>query len=402
MRLVFQPDLADRDRYYLYYLDNVKAFPEGFQMLAGNKNLRSFEGPVPDIELSDWPQDATDQFFLQQRALGFNCLNYAKDPEPSLYRHQFPDKNHLDTECTDGLRLELAFPSCGNGEKDSEDHKSHMAYPNLVKEGKCPPGYDHHYPFLFYETIWNTYAFAGEDGQFVLSQGDPVGTGYHGDFIMGWTSSDFLQQALDTCQNESGEISDCPLFDIQSDAKAAQCTFPMPAALRDDDPFGPCEGLPVNVPVQYGPANATAYPVAGRSSVPTTSVKPTSAPSTFTLATYSYTRADPSVTSTAQLGIIVDVATSGGGSAIGPAGTKVANPASSASSSPSSSITAAPSLDSSSAPEADIVATSYTTNGNEVIEWVVQEVDVTVTATPSAAAKHRRHIHKHLHHAGRF
>jgi hypothetical protein len=112
--------------YYLYYLSNVTAFPEGFQMIAGNPNLRQFDGLFPDTDLSSWPTYPSDQFFLEQRALGFNCLNYAKTPEPSLYRHQLPSKEYMDANCTDGLRLELAFPSCGNGSLDSSDHKSHV------------------------------------------------------------------------------------------------------------------------------------------------------------------------------------------------------------------------------------------------------------------------------------
>jgi hypothetical protein len=145
-------------------------------MLAGNPAIRNFTGPFPDTALSSWNLDATnDQFFLQQRALGFNCLNYAVTPEPSLYRHVLPSKEYMDANCADGLRLELAFPSCGNGETDSDDHKSHVTYPSLVKEGNCPNGYDVHYPFLFYETIYATNAFDGIGGDFVLSYGDPVG-----------------------------------------------------------------------------------------------------------------------------------------------------------------------------------------------------------------------------------
>lgn len=368
-------------------------------MIAGNDSYRHFEGPFPDIALSDWPTDPVDQFFLQQRALGFNCLNYAKDPEPSLYRHNFPPKEYMDANCLDGLRLELAFPSCGTGALDSPDHSSHVAYPSLVKEGNCPEGYDVHYPFLFFETIWNTYAFAGEDGRFLLSMGDPSGCGYHGDFMMGWPSAKFLQDALDTCTNESGEISDCPLFTIQSDEVGAECTFPMPSVLDDDNVMGPRNGLPVDVPIQYGPANATEYPVAGRTGVSTSSMAVSSAPSTFSEGpTLSYTAANPSVTSTAQGGIIVDAATSIASSAASVWSSS--DGASSAASAPSSSVTAAASLDDAgSSPE--IVSTTYMTSGNEVVEMVIEEVDVTVTATPSAGAKHRRHLQKHLHHPAR-
>ncbi|KAI6881742.1 hypothetical protein KC360_g6420 [Hortaea werneckii] len=397
--------------YYLYYLKNVKAFPKGFQMIAGNDMLRDFTGPFPDAPLSEWPSDPSDQFFLSQRALGFNCLNYNKDPEPSLYRHKMPTKEYLDAHCTDGIRIELGFPSCGkSGELDSDDHRSHVAYPNLVKEGNCPEGYDVHYPFLFFETIWATNNFAGDEGQFLLSYGDPTGAGYHGDFVMGWKSEEFLQSALDTCQSQSGQVSDCSLFTLQDDAESAQCTFSMPEELDGDDCSGPRDGLPVNVPIQYGPENATKYPVAGRHGVKTSSMgSASSAPSTFSEGpTVSYSAADPASTSTAQGGIVVAMATSGAGHAIGPQAsstltTETQTMKVSSSEAPSSSITASPSTEDA-ADSDNIVATSYITHAdeNKVIELAIEEVDVTVTATPSAhAGNHKRHLHNHLHHHGR-
>ncbi|KAI7319343.1 hypothetical protein KC340_g7869 [Hortaea werneckii] len=396
--------------YYLYYLKNVKAFPEGFQMVAGNDHFRNFTGPFPDPELSSWPNDPTDQYWLSQRALGFNCLDYSKDPEPSLYRHEMPKKDYLDANCKDGIRIELAFPSCGTGEKDSPDHKSHVAYPSLVKEGNCPEGYDVHYPFIFFETIWATNDFAGDDGMFLLSYGDPKGTGYHGDFIMGWESQDFLQSALDQCQSQSGEISDWPLFNLQDDATSAQCKFDLPESLHGDDCDGPRDGLPVNVPIQWGPEPATKYPVAGRTGVATSSVgSASSAPSTFSQGpTLSYSAADPASTSTAQGGIVVAMATSGAGHGIGPQAsstlsTETSTVKASSTEAPSSSITASPSVEDA-ADSPDIVATSYITHAdeNKVIELAIEEVDVTVTATPSASAgNHKRHLHNHLHHHGR-
>lgn len=166
--------------YYLLYTDGdqtIQAFPKGFQMLAGNTRLRNFTaGPVPDPPKSDWTADEKTQSALAQKALGFNCLNYAKDPEASLYRHFLPDKSYLDANCADGLRLELMFPSCWNGKDiDSDNHRDHVAYPDLVMTGSCPDGFDKRLPSLFYETIWNTDAFVGADGEFVLSNGDPTG-----------------------------------------------------------------------------------------------------------------------------------------------------------------------------------------------------------------------------------
>ncbi|KAH0122003.1 hypothetical protein KCU82_g22542, partial [Aureobasidium melanogenum] len=209
--------------YYLLYNDaanpngNITAFPEGFQMISGDKRLRSFPYPIPDNDKSSWTPEQKTQSALSQKALGFNCLNYAATPEASLYRHFLPDKDYLDANCLDGIRLELMFPSCWNGKDlDSDDHRSHVAFPDLVMSGSCPEGFGTKLPSLFFETIFNTYAFKGVDGQFVLSMGDPTGYGYHGDFQMGWDSSDFLQSAVDTCTNASGQIQDCPLFDIQT------------------------------------------------------------------------------------------------------------------------------------------------------------------------------------------
>lgn len=377
-------------------------------MIAGDPTVRNFTGPFPDEELSLWPTDPTDQFFLQQRAIGYNCLNYGETPEPSLYRHQFPEKSYMDANCVDGLRLEMAFPSCGkSGEKDSDNHKSHVAYPSLVKQGNCPEGFDVHYPFLFYETIFATQQFAGMPGQFVLSTGDPVGTSYHADFIMGWSSSDFLGNAINTCTSSSGQVQDCPLFTLQSDDEAAKCKFAMPEDLDGDDCAGPREGLPVGVPIQYGPEPATAYAhgAAGAASPATYSGKPSGgAKATSALPT------NPAAES--KLSSIQ--------SAIAP----------SAYSSKPSKATSAPTTTAaraykSSASSDDDCTTKYITNGYEVVEMVIVETDVTVTATAPAAApystpnspasapesalpsapsydgapsyKHKRHMDKHQH-----
>lgn len=179
---VVVPQIGGMLAYYLLYSDpnsdgKITAFPKGFQMISGNKNLRDFTWPVPDPPKSDWSGDQISQPALEQKALGFNCLNYGAAPEGSLYRHFLPPKDYLDANCKDGIRLELMFPSCWNGKDvDSEDHRSHVAFPNQVMTGTCPEGFQTKLPSLFFETIWNTYAFAGQSGQFVLSNGDPTGT----------------------------------------------------------------------------------------------------------------------------------------------------------------------------------------------------------------------------------
>lgn len=93
--------------------ETIEAFPPGFQLLAGDTRQRNYSsGPVPDILKSLWgPSDKT-QFALGQKAIGFNCLNYNKAAEPSLYRHTMPTKDYMDANCLDGIRAERmsSFP----------------------------------------------------------------------------------------------------------------------------------------------------------------------------------------------------------------------------------------------------------------------------------------------------
>jgi hypothetical protein len=168
---------------------NITAFPSGFRMIAGSALRRNYtitgtgtsaaitNAFAADPGKSEWAAlGQTTQSDLAQRAIGFNCLNYAIAPEGSLYRHYLPEKSYLDSNCADGIRLELMFPSCWNGkDTDSTDHKSHMAYPDLVINGNCPDGFPVTTPGLFYETIWATNAFKGVSGEFVIANGDVQG-----------------------------------------------------------------------------------------------------------------------------------------------------------------------------------------------------------------------------------
>ncbi|KAK8245849.1 hypothetical protein IWZ00DRAFT_331531 [Phyllosticta capitalensis] len=353
--------------YYLLYGDDPKPFPPGFRMLAGDPFQRNFTGlPVPDPP-KPWTGGNVTQEALRLKAVGFNCLHYSVNPpEGTLYRHFMPDKDFLDENCSDGLRLELMFPSCWNGKDlDSEDHKSHMAYPDQVITGDCPSGYDTRVVSLLYEVIWNTQAFKGVDGQFVLSNGDPTGHGYHGDFITGW-DEDFLQSAINTCTSESGEIQDCPLFNIQSEADTQLCKAEVPEALANDNCEGPSDGLCGGVQVQYGPAYATMG--SSNSSASTTSA-PSYTGSTPLVPTLSYQTSLESFASDKYGGGITIEAVSG--------------------------VTPAPSAPTPVTTE--IVGTTTFTSAGAVYEVAIEEVDVYVTeiATATAAAKHKRHYQHH-------
>lgn len=156
---------------------SLSAFPHNFEMIAGDTLLRSFPYPVPDIEKSAWgTAPYNTQAFLRQAAVGFNCLDYSKTAEGTLYRHSMPTKEYIDANCADGIRLELMFPSCWNG-KDvtSSDKKSHVAYPSQVMTGDCPDDFPIRVPSMLYETIVNTPVFADQSGSYVFANGDPTG-----------------------------------------------------------------------------------------------------------------------------------------------------------------------------------------------------------------------------------
>lgn len=363
--------------YYLLYpnaddpTNTVHAFPEGFRMIAGSTNVRNFSNyPVPDIQKSDWTGVYTTQAFLEQAALGFNCLNYAIAPEGSLYRHFLPDKAYLDANCKDGVRFELMFPSCWNGAVNSTNNKDHVAYPSEVMTGNCPPDFPKRLVSLFYETIWRTEDFVGRDGEFVIANGDPTGYGYHGDFIMGWDGT-FLQDAVNQCTNPSGQIEDCPLFNIQEASVYSSCSISTPSTLVAEAVSTGLASLPGNPPIVSGPEpadGATAGAPAATTPVATTPAAASSPPAAPSL---SYSAGSSLATSATYVP-----------GAVFAADTSASAPA----------ITAAPAVENVAQVPVSYFSTDYSTNGltvNEVL-WVEDIVTVTV---PYAARK--RHLHKH-------
>lgn len=224
----------------VYYLqrkgsdsEQLKAFPEGFRMLAGDPFKRA----------------GGDDFASQ--AISYNCLDYSQgNPETPA----FPTKN-----CPNGLRSQLFFPSCWDGQNlDSADHKSHMSYPiGAYNGGSCPDTHPVHLVSIFYEIIWDTNAFKdmwyGNQQPFVWSMGDPTGYGFHGDFINGWDVS-LLQKAVDTCTSDSGRVEDCPVFQLYPDSTAEGCKI----ASQINEPIqGPMDALPGCNPVTQGPNHAS-------------------------------------------------------------------------------------------------------------------------------------------------
>ena len=332
-------------------------------MIAGNALKRAFLGPVPDPDTSLWKASDMTQESLKEKALGFNCLNYNAPAEGAREYHYLRNKTFLDAQCTDGIRAELMFPSCWNGKDlDSTNHSSHVAYPSGVQVGKCPDDYPVRLPALFYETIYQTNLFAGIDGQFAFSNGDPTGYGYHGDFMCAWDDG-VLQAAIDdpACnipENESGNQENCPVFKLQEVDAGTQCKMEIPEALQNEK-INLIDHLPGNVQIQAGPGSATLPSVPGAT--------PQAAQSSPTADSTSMSSAEPT-----------------------PGPTATTSPDTTESPRTSNS--------------QHTITSTYTSNGVIVNLVLVEEV-VTVTVSddtsPTTDVHRKRHMHKHGHHFGR-
>ncbi|KAI1125862.1 hypothetical protein F5Y10DRAFT_222383 [Nemania abortiva] len=426
------PQVGGMLAYYLLRGDNVTAFPPGFQMVAGSNYRRDYtvgDPYSPDPPQSNWAAlKQTGQSDLEQRAIGFNCLNYKAPAEASLFRHYMPNKTFTDANCPDGLRLELMFPSCWNGELDSDDHKTHVAYPDLVGNGDCPSTHTQRLVTLFFETIWDTNAaqFQGKSGSFVMSNGDRTGYGYHGDFITGWDPA-FLQEAIDTCINPSGEISDCGLFTsngpLLSDAEQAECKFEMPLVLAAENAVAKVlNQLPGGVQIQDGPQSAT--PPGGSADPATTSISDvasSAAPVTTTSISTTSSTSTPITTSSAiqSGGAFIENPTSS--SAVTPStpdfGAEEVSSTTTSFSSTSTSIlpttTSAPQVTSEPGVSYEVVSTQTITSAGGLVEeivwmqpvvYVTEDTVTTVTIpgpAPQKFKKARDHVVQHRHNHGR-
>jgi len=190
--------------------EKLKAFPPGFRMLAGDPFQRNETGANA----------------APGKAVSFVCLDYSGVSTQSL---AMPNIN-----CPDGLRAQVYFPSCWDGKNNYTDDGAHMAYPigdDTYDNGWCPDSHPVHLVSIFYEVIYQTNLFADRwhdphHHPFVFAMGDRTGYGFHGDFVNGW-DVEALQTAVDTCTNDSGELSDCPVFaDLYSNEQSQACMIP--------------------------------------------------------------------------------------------------------------------------------------------------------------------------------
>ena len=230
----------------MYYLNEKERLGAGEEMLALPVGLRMLAGD---------PDKRSGSQAFEDQAINYKCLNYKGTPTDSK---GFPDQS-----CPDGLRAEVTFPSCWDGENlDSADHKSHMAYPTVTFEaGACPPTHPKHLVVVKMEVIFATMdkPFNGKN-PFVWATGDDTGFSLHADLVMGW-NHETLTAAVAQCDNVSGRIEDCPPF---AGKIPAEKQWLDPGTCRidswvdeDHDAAAPLPKLPGCNPITSGPGRAS-------------------------------------------------------------------------------------------------------------------------------------------------
>ncbi|KAI1799599.1 WSC-domain-containing protein [Daldinia bambusicola] len=234
----------------VYYLgrgenrSNIEPFPPGFRMVSGDPYLRS-----NDTTTFTYDGGIDDRRRLVSDRVSFACLDSSGT---------IPEQNYLfRTDCDNGLRAQIQFPSCWNGE-DYQMDQSHVAYMSGIDNGVCPPSHPRQLVHLFFEVIYGVNDVAKEPGgQFVFANGDPTGFGFHGDFMNGWDTG-VLTDALEQCVNDdsfNGQISKCPpLAKSQTPYYATNCPERKP--IVNEEVKGMIDCLPGCNVVTPGPERA--------------------------------------------------------------------------------------------------------------------------------------------------
>ncbi|KIV86256.1 hypothetical protein PV11_01876 [Exophiala sideris] len=234
----------------VYYLGrgddiaNVVSFPKGLKMVSGDSTARSYDNTTMTYGPNSTfpPRPVADR-------VSFVCIDYTNETPQTTFLNN--------TDCPEGLRAQIQFQSCWDGVNLYKSDQSHVAYLSQIDNGICPPSHPVLLPHLFFEIYYFPNSMDTSDGgQFVFSNGDTTGYGFHGDFLNGW-DTDVLTDAVTQClvNDTDGVIEDCaPLAASQDEYYANNC--PERPALVNEQVKGILPKLPGCNTVTYGPAAA--------------------------------------------------------------------------------------------------------------------------------------------------
>ncbi|TNE91961.1 MAG: DUF1996 domain-containing protein [Deltaproteobacteria bacterium] len=172
-------------------LDSIESIPPGLRMIAGTAT--TMPGTEQDASIVRW-----------------HCQSWESSDGSN------PNFSATIPECVepDRLRMDIFFPNCWNGvDLDSEDHKSHMAYP--VNDGgpngtHCPethpipllrPSYHYAFPVLPGNSDPETQSSRGwrlASDHYEVTDSQAGGLSLHGDWFNAW-HPEVLEAILEGC-----------------------------------------------------------------------------------------------------------------------------------------------------------------------------------------------------------
>lgn len=190
--------------------------------------------------------------------------------------------------------MNIDFPECvaadeqGSPLRDSQDHRSHVAY--VERDEPCPPEFPYRMPRINLEVRYELDKMVevlGKDvvqdpSNWYLSTGDHTGAGAHADFLSGWNEA-VLLEAIRECRGGNAE-SGCILTEFFGNSRADdrakrvdllkempnEVISPLDELLLFPDGSCPQPNHPSVYP--------TTYPTAGSLSPTAGSLSPTKAP----------------------------------------------------------------------------------------------------------------------------
>ena len=276
----------------IYYLGrgdnrtNIQPFPAGFRMLSGDSGARSYDnttftfggtGGVTYVNGTNTSNGTlTGGTFVDGKTTGirftgrpisdrvsFACLDAVPAPETP---------NMASTSCSYGLRAQIQFQSCWDGVNLYKSDNSHVAYMSQIDNGVCPPTHPVQLLHLFFETLYSVNSISQDGGQFVFSQGDTTGYGYHGDFLSGWDMN-VQAAAIRQCAlpDNGGAISACPPL-AASDMSEASFNCPERPPLVDEPVHNRIAKLPGCINLTSGPGRALSSDMNCAANAPTPAI----------------------------------------------------------------------------------------------------------------------------------
>lgn len=202
-----------------------------------------------------------------------------------------------------------------------------------------------------------------------------------------------LQSAIDTCDKgdaDTGNIEDCPVFNIQKESEAAKCQFDVPKALSDDNCEGPADGLCGNVPIQDGPAYASV--INGGNKETPTKAPPATEPAAVPTLSWDPEKLKP--TNADGISVLAAKPTPAYPNEVNAAGDDDEPEEPEVAPTPAApAVTPAPVGEPADAAKGKIISTSTYTKDGVVHEVVIEEVPVYVTVDAPPAKRHA-HVHR--------